>query len=269
MRMAVLGMTLAGIACAPFPDIPIDPISGVPDEKVLPEESSEAGQADFSASDNAPDTGGNADTADNTEGAIQNEPSEVPTQAPPPVPEPESLVINELYYDAPGGDTDGVLFVELFGTENTAIGGYQIRFVNGDNGDVTELIELPDESEIRDDGFFVIADGRTGALNTTQVEGFDFIDNFDPQNGPDGVQLLDGEGGLLDSVAYGEGSVTSSTDGIPLGEGSSAIDAAGGHSLTREPLGVDTDDNAIDFIENLLPSPGTDEVTELLPEEPL
>jgi hypothetical protein len=259
MQLAVLGL-LFWFSCAPFPDIPIDPISGQLPDNEPTETNSEDTQVDFSASDSTPVTDGDSSET------VRNESSE---SLPPPVPEPETLVINELYYDAPGGDTDGVLFVELFGTESSAIGGYQLRFVNGDNGDVTEVIELAEDSELREDGFFVIVDGRTGALDTTQVSDFDFIDNFDPQNGPDGVQLIDRNGGLLDSVAYGEGSVATSSDGLPLGEGLPAIDVAAGHSLARDPLGTDTDDNAFDFIENILPSPGTSDVDELLSEEPI
>jgi len=176
----------------------------------------------------------------------------------PDVPTPETLVINEIYYDAPDSDTDGVLFVELFGTASTAIGGYQIHLVNGANGAITDVLELPADAMIRDTGLFVIADGRTGALQTTQVADYDYIDNFDPQNGPDGVQLLNREGEVIDSVIYGEGVVMLSEDGLLLGEGEAAVDVSSGHSLTRHTLGGDTDDNATDFVENLAPSPGSE-----------
>lgn len=169
---------------------------------------------------------------------------------------PPQLVINELYYDHPGSDTDGVLFAELYGPTGLDLSGYQILFVNGDDGAITKVIQLPEGAAIQGNGFYVVADGRTGALDTTQVANADFIDNFDPQNGPDGVQLIDAEGSLMDTLAYGEGVVATAENGLALGEGSPAPDVAGGQSLAREPAGADTDNNAADFVVNTVPSPG-------------
>lgn len=179
-------------------------------------------------------------------------------------PRPENLVLNEIYYDAPSADTDGEVFIELAGSPGGWLSAYQVRMVNGSDGSLTDVIELPDTAFVNDAGFFVIADGRTGALETTQVPQFDWIDNFDPQNGPDGMQLLDDNGMLVDSVVYGDGAVQLAEDGLILGEGSPAPDVGGGLSISRFPVGFDTDENSIDFLEGT-PTPGE----EYLPAEGL
>ena len=166
------------------------------------------------------------------------------------------IVINEIYYDAPTTDTDGLLFVKLFGTPGDAIGGFKIIFLNGDNGTPSDTVVLPDGALIGDDGFYVVADSRTNDLLATQVPRADFIDNFDPQNGPDSVQLVDGNGTLQDAIGYGAVPTAKSASGLPMWEGHPAVDVANGHSLSRKILGVDTDDNAADFVELTTPTPG-------------
>lgn len=256
-------VVLAG--CADFPEIPLAPDNGVSPEEV-PGASDGAGGGGSGTGGGEAGDPGPSDFDEDSE-TSEGEGEEDEAESIDPEDEPTSdenggeVVINELYYDAPGSDTDGVLFVELFGTPEMVLGGYQIVFINGDGGAITDLIELPAESRMGADGFFVIADGRTDMLDTTVVAGSDLIDNFDPQNGPDGVQLLDAAGRLLDSLVYGEGAVAVAENGFPLGEGSFAPDVAGGHSLSRHPAGWDSDDNAVDFVENTLPSPGTAAVT--------
>lgn len=171
-------------------------------------------------------------------------------------PAPESLVISELLYDGKVSDTDGENFVELFGTPGADISLYQILFINGGDGAETERITLPPSSQIPEDGIFLIADLRTSSTTVSKVANADFLDQFDPQNGPDGVQLLDRSGNLLDSLAYGNGAPSVAENGLPLGEGSPAPDVAAGHSLSRID-GVDTQDNAHDFVDLATPTPGT------------
>jgi hypothetical protein len=167
-----------------------------------------------------------------------------------------SVVINELFYDAVGSDTDGVLFVELFGTPQLSLAGYQILFLNGEGGAVTDSITLPEGSKVPSDGFYLIADSRSNDPATSQVNGADLIDNFDPQNGPESVQLKDSDGNLVDVVGYGEGLRSVSEEGLALFESSAAPDVASGHSLERVSPGQDTDNNAADFVERETPTPG-------------
>ncbi len=167
-----------------------------------------------------------------------------------------SVVINEIYYDAVGSDTDGLLFVELFGTPDLLIGGLKINFVDGGDGSVDDSITLPELARIGLDGYYVIADLVTGSTQVTQVAEFDLLDTFDPQNGPDAVQLLDPEGRLLDAVAYGEVPVLFAENGLSLMEGASAPDVLNGHSIERKTPGQDTDDNLMDFEDRMTPTPG-------------
>jgi len=168
---------------------------------------------------------------------------------------PEQLVLEEFLYDGKVSDTDGESFVELYGTPAGDISLYQILFINGEDGAETERITLPPNSIIPDDGIFLIADLRTSSTTISKVPDADYLDQFDPQNGPDGIQLLNRDGKLLDSVTYGTGAVTTAQNGLPLGEGNPAKDVTAGHSLGRIQ-GKDSQDNGVDFIDMATPSPG-------------
>ena len=168
---------------------------------------------------------------------------------------PELLVINELLYDVAGTDTNGELFVELFGTPETDITDYQIIFVNGDGGAITDIVQFEDGSTIPADGIFLLADARIGDGGASFIEEADYIDNFDPQNGPDCVQLVDQHMQLLDAVAYGASVSELAENGLPCAEGELAVDVFGGTSLSRIG-GGDSDSNATDFISLDVPTPG-------------
>ncbi len=168
-----------------------------------------------------------------------------------------SVVLNKIYYDAVGSDTDGVLFVELFGTSGMGLAGYKINFINGSDGAIYDSITLPDSAKIGTDGFYLIADAKTNSPNTSFVVGADLIDSFDPQNGPDAVQLLDPTGRLADAVGYGEGIVPVASNGLAAFEGQSTIDVVNGHSLERKLPGIDTGNNFNDFIDREVPTPGS------------
>jgi len=199
-------------------------------------------------------------------------PDPIPDPTPDPAPEttpvgstggeipsesPQKVVLNEIYYDAVGSDSDGVLFIELYGDAAMALEGYQINFVDGADGSIDDTITLPSGAQLGGDGFFVIADAKTGLPNETFVVGADFIDNFDPANGPDAVQLLDAQGSLRDAVGYGEGLMGKAQNGLDAFEGSPTFDVLNGHSLERKSPGEDFDDNLSDFVERELPTPGT------------
>ena len=168
---------------------------------------------------------------------------------------PTNLVINEILYDAVGSDSNGDVFVELYGEPGGDITGYELVFVNGPDGVIKDTVEMPEDALIGDDGIYLIADAVTGSPGVSHVEGADYIKNFDPQNGPDCVQLVDHEGRLLDAVGYGEPIVELAENGLPCSEGTSADDGASGVSLSRI-LGVDVDMNGGDFIPMDPPTPG-------------
>lgn len=168
---------------------------------------------------------------------------------------PAFVMINEILYDAEGSDTNGDVFVELYGEAGGDITGYELIFVNGEDGVIKDTIELPEDFVIPDDGIFVIADAVTGSPGVSNVEAADHVINFDPQNGPDCLQLLGGEGELLDAVGYGEPIVDLAENGMACFEGSLATDVGSGFSLSRE-FGVDLNDNALDFFAISDPTPG-------------
>ena len=186
----------------------------------------------------------------------ESPPNESPP-LPPPVSKkrPTTLVIHEILYDALESDTDGNEFIELHGTPNAEIEGYQLILVNGTDGKVMKIITLPENSQIRGNGIFLIADAQTGKPSQSNIEGADLIDNFDPQNGPDALQLLDDQGRLIDPLTYGTGAVLIATNGFLMGEGDPASDVEEGHSLSRKD-GIDTNMNQVDFIELEIPTPG-------------
>ena len=140
------------------------------------------------------------------------------------------------------------VFVELAGEPGTSLDGLSLAGVNGFNGERGPIIALA--GVIGEDGLFVVAD-RTSAGSSFVLE-TDLLANFDFQNGPDSIVLMDGEF-VLDAVGYGvfdEGEVFA-------GEGLPAPDAPAGSSLARPFADLDTDDNAADFWVLVEPTPGS------------
>jgi hypothetical protein len=151
-------------------------------------------------------------------------------------------VISEVLYDAVGSD-NGQSFVEIYGVSA--------------NGAVGPIITL--SGVIPVDGVFVVAD--TDAGGATIVANADLLVNFDFQNGPDSITLMDGAT-ILDAVGYGVFGIGE----IFAGEGSSASDVPAGSSLARLFADLDQNDNAIDFAVLSAPTPGS--VTLLAVPEP-
>lgn len=172
---------------------------------------------------------------------------------------PSWLIITELFYDVSGADSNGDVFIELAGEAGTEITDYELLFVNGSDGGIYDTIKMPEGSFIPDDSVFVIADSITGSPGVSHIEDADYIINFDPQNGPDAVQLVDEKGNLLDVLGYGEPLLEFAENGLVAYEGTPAQDVASGMSLTRVDT-FDTDDNSLDFIQKETPSPGELEV---------
>ncbi len=174
---------------------------------------------------------------------------------PPTIERPDFLLINEVLYDGKASETDGEVFIEIYGTPGTNISNFEIQLLNGSNGTITDRIVFEEGTLLPDDGIFVIADLRTHSTTETRIAPFHYLDQFDPQNGPDALMLRDDFGEIWDALWYGTGAVALTPEGDPLGEGQPALDALAGQSLSRSE-GVDTNENAQDFKVLEMPSPG-------------
>src|SRR3989338_6602147 len=179
---------------------------------------------------------------------------------PPSLARPTYLQLNEIFYDAVGSDTEGELFIELFGEAAKSISDYQLIFVNGGDGKIVDSIKIPKGMQTNEEGFFVIADAVTTQHGITKVSPADWVTNFDPPNGPDCVQLVDHQGKLVDVVGYGSPLVLRAENNLFCYEGSPAPDAPSGQSISRLPGAEDTHDNSKDWIINKTPTPGSVEV---------
>ena len=157
------------------------------------------------------------------------------TPPPPPPPPPGGgLVLNEVDYDQVGADGNG--FVEIANVGETAVDLAGVALVLVDGGQSAEYDREPLTGTLEPGGYLVIA--------------------RDPQNGaPDGLALIDTDGGaLLDALSY-EGPITGAVIGgatYSLVEGtalpaevadSNTVDG----SLSRIPNGRDTNDAAADW----------------------
>ena len=157
------------------------------------------------------------------------------TPPPPPPPPPAGgLVVNEVDYDQVG--TDGEGFVEIANRGGTDADLTGLALVLVDGGQSAEYDREALTGTLAPGGYLVVA--------------------VDPQNGaPDGIALVDTDGGaLLDALSY-EGPITGAVIGgatYSLVEGtmlpadvadSNTVDG----SLSRIPNGTDTNDAAADW----------------------
>lgn len=176
------------------------------------------------------------------------------TSDPVPV-RPSFFVINEILYDAVGEDTNGDVFIELYGEAATNIGGFKLLLINGDDGVISATLEIPKGATVPDDGIYLIADAKTGSPGVSNIAGVDLILNFDPQNGPDCVELLNEKGELVDALGYGTPIAALAKNNLKCFEGTPAVKTTSGKSLSRT-LGADSGDNSKDFITLSSPAPG-------------
>ncbi|HKW14989.1 MAG TPA: lamin tail domain-containing protein, partial [Candidatus Krumholzibacteria bacterium] len=153
------------------------------------------------------------------------------------------VVINELYYDHPATDT-GHEFIELINTDVAPadIAGATIEFHNGTGTTWTLVWRAPAATLIGADGLFVVGGNLVVPLP-------DAVTTYSLQNGPDAIRLVDAQGHVLDTVGYG------GLDDPAFVETMGAAKIPAGKSIARALDGVDSDDNAIDFVE-ATPTPG-------------
>ena len=170
---------------------------------------------------------------------------------------PAIPIINEFNVDMAGIESSE--FVEIYnpGPAPIPLDNLSLELINGNNGQRYGAFELSnDNGFLPGFGYLVLGDL---AMEATMPEDTIFIpinsraNEHDIQNGnPDGFQLVQNDV-VIDSVSYA-GVIEGVTEGL-VGAPDDPNDDAGG-TVGRCPNGVDTQDNAIDFIV-MGGSPGT------------
>jgi hypothetical protein len=156
------------------------------------------------------------------------------------------MLISEVLVNATGDD-DGKTFVELAGTPGVSLSGYSIVGINGADGATYFTANLSGFT-IGADGIFVAADLSINSTSDVYADAYFLA--LDPQNGPDSIQLREGSM-VIDAIGYGD-----FTSAIFAGEGTAASVPSAGYSLARHYANIDTNNNATDFEQLDVPSPG-------------
>ena len=162
----------------------------------------------------------------------------------------QPVVLNEVYYDAPGAD-GGVQFVELCNRTNLAVplAGWRLEAGDGaGEGRWRSLWTGQAGDVIPPRGRFTIGEGNV-------LPRPDRVQIVDLENGPDAVRLTSPEG-VSDVLGYGALTWASYFEGRP------AEDVPPGSSLARATDGFDSDDNASDFLALSPPTPGAPNLPE-------
>ncbi|OGY18615.1 MAG: signal peptidase I [Candidatus Chisholmbacteria bacterium RIFCSPLOWO2_01_FULL_50_28] len=168
------------------------------------------------------------------------------------------LVINEVYYDvAPGKGDEGDSanpdeWVELYNPTSSPVDIKDWSIGDDEDGDNVSSAE----KIIPPGGFALIAKSNSTWNNWDEDPDADKIPIGDKignglANAGDTVILLDDNGAEVDRMSWGN-----DTSGFTSGCASSCPTVAEGHSLERDPDGVDTN-TAADFVDRTTPTPGT------------
>ena len=170
-----------------------------------------------------------------------------PTMTSTPTPEPPSgsVVINEVFYNAPSGWSEPAdEWIELY--NNTDQDVDLAYWVVEDNVD---RFVLPDDAVIPARGYLVLAYDRASFHTHWGLVAIAYgptAGNLRLSNTGDRLILKTSEGSVVDQMSYGD-------DKSVLDPPCS--DVPSGYSLEREPAGFDTN-RATDFIKQEFPSPG-------------
>ena len=158
--------------------------------------------------------------------------------------QPLPVVLNEVYYDAPGAD-GGAQFVELYNRSFQAVplAGWRLEAGDGAGDARWRLLWTGQAGDVVPPrGRFTIGEGNV-------LPRPDRVQTVDLENGPDAVRLTAPEG-AQDVIGYGALTYASYFEGRP------AEDVPAGYSLARAIDGGDSNDNAADFLALSPPTPG-------------
>ena len=156
-----------------------------------------------------------------------------------------SVVVNEVYYDAPGSDT-GYEFVELHNPTPSSVSlqGFRLEAGNGAGPGRWRLLWEGTEQDVLPPG------ARLTLGEHLLLPPPDRVLVLALENGPDAVRIVAPDG-AQDVVGYGDLTYAEYFEGRP------APDLPAGASLGRSPDGRDTGDNAADFLSLSPPTPGS------------
>jgi hypothetical protein len=159
------------------------------------------------------------------------------------------LVINELMYD-PDGSDDGFEWIELYHAGDKAIdlSGWAIEL---GTSSFSPNYTFPEGATIAPGGRLLI-----GELAILDSDYFATLGMGNASSNADAVRIVDCTGFASDTVIYGEVNTDSFVDDSGEIATSLAPQVAGGSSLQRVSDGYDTDASAVDFAEQIAPTPG-------------
>ena len=168
-----------------------------------------------------------------------------------------SVVINEFVYD-PDGSDESYEWIELYNntTADITITNWKIQKSSSVDG-FTDFITISSPTEsfvIGAKSFFLMTQSQVHTRYDWGADYPDFIYSNEllmSNSSLQGIRLTDDLDVEMDRVAY-DGV---SADSVYGEGGTSAPEAGSGKSLTRDPAGADSDNNAADFYVNSFPTP--------------
>jgi hypothetical protein len=169
-----------------------------------------------------------------------------------------SIVVNEFLPNPESTDANRE-FVELYnaGTETVQLGSWGIKVGTQEFDEDEADFSFPFGASIAPGDFTVVAGLEIPSADFYLGEYGSFsIGNA--STAPDGVQLVDCQNTIQDTVLYGDSGDPASDLGLSddLGAQTMAIMPEENFSLGRFPDGLDSDNNEVDFFTNMPPSPG-------------
>ena len=162
------------------------------------------------------------------------------------------VVINEFLVDAPGAD-EPFEWVEIRNGagQEVDISGWAIA---AGTSSFSRGEPFPAGTILGRGEYLVVAQSSAAAAIVHLVNGGWSLGNAGSNS--DGVRLEDCDGGVVDTVVYGEPNDAGFIDDNGAVASSLAVAPGQGASAARIPDGSDTDASALDFAELVLPTPG-------------
>ena len=155
------------------------------------------------------------------------------------------VMINEIYYDNPGGEDATVKYVEIYGPPDTDLTDWTLVGINGNGGADYLTVELT--GQIPADGYYVV--GGANVANVDQQASIELQNaGFGTDVGCDGLDLRNGAT-VVDHVCYGEcgDGETCNGDGGTWAPDYDPPSQGPAKSIGRFPDHQDTNDNGADF----------------------